>query len=118
MYAFSNFVYALSNFAYAFSNFVYALSNFVYAFSNILYAFSNFADALSNNAYTFSNFAGALKEASLHLASQFCHPFAGKPVRTIQALLDHNSSRTTEIYTHVTTKGFDKIRSPLDNLDI
>ncbi|CAN5382314.1 hypothetical protein BH10BAC4_BH10BAC4_22810 [soil metagenome] len=36
----------------------------------------------------------------------------------IQALLGHNSSITTEIYTHVTKKGFDKISSPPDNLDL
>lgn len=28
------------------------------------------------------------------------------------------SSKTTEIYTHITTKGFDQIKNPLDNLDI
>ena len=39
-------------------------------------------------------------------------------LRYIQALLGHNSSKTTEIYTHVTRKGFDKIKSPLDNLDL
>jgi integrase/recombinase XerD len=36
----------------------------------------------------------------------------------IQSLLGHSSSKTTEIYTHVTTKEFDQIKSPLDNLDI
>jgi len=29
-----------------------------------------------------------------------------------------SSSKTTEIYTHITTKGFDQIKNPLDNLDI
>jgi integrase/recombinase XerD len=32
--------------------------------------------------------------------------------------LGHSSSKTTEIYTHVTTKGLDQIISPLDKLDI
>ena len=36
----------------------------------------------------------------------------------IKELLGHNSSKTTEIYTHVTKKGLDKIVSPLDNLNI
>ena len=37
-------------------------------------------------------------------------------IRYIQEL--HNSSKTTEIYTHVTNKHLQKIKSPLDNLDI
>ena len=36
----------------------------------------------------------------------------------IQALLGHLSSRTTEIYTHITKKGFENLKSPLDDMDI
>lgn len=39
-------------------------------------------------------------------------------IRYIQVLMGHDSSKTTERYTHVTTKGFSEIRSPLDNLKI
>jgi site-specific recombinase XerD len=42
----------------------------------------------------------------------------GVDLRYIQSMLGHSSSKTTEIYTHITTKGFDQIKSPLDNLDI
>ncbi|MGE5428287.1 MAG: tyrosine-type recombinase/integrase [Methylococcaceae bacterium] len=42
----------------------------------------------------------------------------GTDLRYIQNLLSHENSKTTEIYTHVTTKGFGQIRSPMDKLNI
>jgi site-specific recombinase XerD len=42
----------------------------------------------------------------------------GTDIRYIQSLLGHSSSKTTEIYTHITTKGFDQIKNPLDKLNI
>lgn len=64
--------------------------------------------------------AGIKKKVSVHTLR---HSFAthlleqGTDLRYIQSLLGHESSKTTEIYTHITTKGFDQIVSPLDNLD-
>jgi site-specific recombinase XerD len=65
--------------------------------------------------------AGIKKKASTHTLR---HCFAthllenGTDIRYIQSLLGHESSKTTEIYTHVTNKGFDQIINPLDKLDI
>lgn len=65
--------------------------------------------------------AGLKKRVTMHTLR---HTFAthslenGVDLRYIQSMMGHESSRTTEIYTHVTTKGFDQIRSPLDDLDI
>lgn len=42
----------------------------------------------------------------------------GTDIRYIQTLLGHNSLKTTEIYTHITRKGGDQIKSPLDSLDL
>jgi len=65
--------------------------------------------------------AGIMKRVSAHVLR---HSFAthlledGIDLRYIQALMGHESSKTTERYTHVTTRGFSMIKSPLDRLKI
>lgn len=64
--------------------------------------------------------AGIKKRVTMHTLR---HSFAthllenGTDLRYIQTLLGHENSKTTEVYTHVTTKGFDQIKSPLDTLN-
>src|SRR5664280_2590938 len=63
--------------------------------------------------------AGIRKPVTLHWLR---HSYAthllesGTDLRYIQELLGHQSSKTTEIYTHVTTKGIQNIKSPFDDL--
>jgi integrase/recombinase XerD len=62
---------------------------------------------------------GIKKEVTLHTLR---HSFAthlleaGTDLRYIQELLGHKSSRTTEIYTHVSTKSIQNIKSPFEDL--
>jgi integrase/recombinase XerD len=65
--------------------------------------------------------AGITQPCSLHTL-RHCYDThlleRGTDIRYIQALPGHKHSKTTEIYTHVTTKSTQKIKSPFDDLEI
>jgi integrase/recombinase XerD len=83
-------------------------------------------DAISHSTIQ-AVFKSAMYKSNIHKKAgihSLRHSFAthllerGTDLRYIQELLGHQSSRTTEIYTHVTEKGFKNIVSPFDNLDL
>jgi integrase/recombinase XerD len=65
--------------------------------------------------------AGIKKDVGVH---SLRHSYAthlhenGLDIRYIQELLGHKSTRTTEIYTHVSRRNLVSIRSPIEDLDI
>lgn len=79
------------------------------------YSASSIAKILQRGAYN----AGIDKKITPHMLR---HSFAthmleqGVDIRYIQTILGHGSSKTTEIYTHVSNRSLSKIKSPLDNI--
>ena len=84
-------------------------------FSGTQYSEESLAKVLKNALQK----AGIKRNATLHWLR---HSYAthmlesGVDLRYIQELLGHKSSKTTEIYTHVSIKSLQKIRSPFDEL--
>jgi len=78
------------------------------------YSATSIAKILKNAAKK----GGITKNVTPHMLR---HSFAthlleqGTDLRYIQELLGHNSSKTTEIYTHVSKKAIDQIRNPVDD---
>ncbi len=88
-----------------------------------------FEGSTPNEKYSESSIEKILKRAVLkaglkkHVTPHWLrHSYAthlletGTDLRYIQELLGHSSSKTTEIYTHVTEKSLQNIRSPFDDL--
>jgi site-specific recombinase XerD len=65
--------------------------------------------------------AGIKKDVGVH---SLRHSYAthlhenGLDIRYIQVLLGHKSTRTTEIYTHVSRRNLIQVRSPIEDMDV
>ena len=75
----------------------------------------------TSNTKEISRKSGCKKHITVHTLR---HSFAthllevGTDLRYIKSLPGRSNSKTTEIYTHITIKGFEQIISPLDKLNI
>jgi len=101
------------------------LRSYYVAYRPKLYLFEGQGDAQYSEKSIQQVFKQALcktgigKPATLHWLR---HSYAthllerGTDLRYIQVLLGHSSSRTTELYTHVSNKNLEQIRSPFEDL--
>jgi len=85
--------------------------------NNEQYSSTSISNVIKNAAKK----AGIKKRVFPHILR---HSFAthhleqGTDLRYIQEWLGHNSSKTTEIYTHISEKDFKKFNNPIDELDL
>jgi integrase/recombinase XerD len=77
--------------------------------------------SISNVIKNAAKKAGIKKRVFPHILR---HSFAthhleqGTDLRYIQEWMGHNSSKTTEIYTHISEKDFKKFNNPIDDFDL
>jgi integrase/recombinase XerD len=103
------------------------IGTYIKAYNPISYLFEGQAGGRYSAESVYSVFkqslrlAGIKKDVGVHCLR---HSYAthlhesGLDIRYIQELLGHKSTRTTEIYTHVSRRNLFAIRSPIEDMDI
>ena len=103
------------------------ISIYIKGYNPITYLFEGQTGGKYSVESVYSVFKQSLRRAGIHKdVGVHClrHSYAthlhesGLDIRYIQELLGHKSSRTTEIYTHVSRRNLLAIRSPIEDMDI
>jgi integrase/recombinase XerD len=103
------------------------LDEYVDGFHPVIYLFEGQSGGKYSAESVYRVFKQALKEAGIkkdvgvhslrHSYATHLHE-SGLDIRYIQELLGHRSTRTTEIYTHVSRRNLVVIRSPIEDMDL
>jgi integrase/recombinase XerD len=103
------------------------LDEYIESYSPVIYLFEGQAGGRYSAESVYRVFknavgsAGIKKDVGVH---SLRHSYAthlhetGLDIRYIQELLGHKSTRTTEIYTHVSRRNLVAVRSPIEDLDV
>ncbi len=93
----------------------------------VIYLFEGQAGGRYSSESVYRVFKGALRKAGINKevgVHSLRHSYAthlhesGLDIRYIQELLGHKSTRTTEIYTHVSRRNLAIVRSPIEDMDL
>ena len=103
------------------------IGTYIKGYNPITYLFEGQTGGKYSVESVYSVFKQSMKRAGIHKdvgVHSLRHSYAthlhesGLDIRYIQELLGHKSSRTTEIYTHVSRRNLFAIRSPIEDMDI
>jgi integrase/recombinase XerD len=103
------------------------LDEYIAGYHPVKYLFEGQAGGRYSVESVYRVFKSALHEAGINKdvgVHSLRHSYAthlhetGLDIRYIQELLGHKSSRTTEIYTHVSRRNLIQVRSPIEDMDV
>ncbi len=103
------------------------INSYTKSYSPVIYLFEGQTGGKYSVESVYSVFKQSMKRAGIQKdvgVHSLRHSYAthlhesGLDIRYIQELLGHKSTRTTEIYTHVSRRNLFAIRSPIEDMDI
>ncbi len=103
------------------------IDEYVESYRPVIYLFEGQSGGRYSSESVYRVFKGALRKAGIdkevgvhslrHSYATHLHE-SGLDIKYIQELLGHKSTKTTEIYTHVSRRNLVDVRSPIEDLDL